>query len=239
MLYRGTTFNCTVCRWNFASLLPIEGQCSILGEVVDLHTPNADCPRCHSGIRQRFTFAVLKARTGIVREPLRILHFAPDPGIYAALTRLPNIDYLAADLNPARFVKATRLDITAIDLPAADVDGIICIHVLEHIADDVRAIAELFRVLRPRGWAAIAVPTYGDTTIEIAGLDFAGREREYGAGDHLRLNGFDFAGKLAAAGFNVEVIAIEDMPGNFVDRTVRSAHTESDRYVFLCRKPAD
>ena len=216
----------------------LDGRCSIHGEMVDLHTENADCPRCRSGIRQRLAFAVLAARTGIDRDPLRILHFAPDPGIYAALTRRRNIDYLVADLNPGRFVKATRLDITAIDLPADHVDGIICIHVLEHIEDDRRAIAELFRVARPGAWAAIAVPTYGDSTVELPGLDFAGREREYGTGDHLRLNGLDFADKLRAAGFAVEVIAIDDVPGNFVDRTVHSAHTESDRYLFFCHKPA-
>lgn len=217
-------------------MLTLRGACSISGELVDLTTTNADCPRCHSGIRQRFAFEVLRQRTLLKTAPMRVVHFAPDPGIYAALRRRRNIDYIAADLNPARFAKATKLDITAINLLPESVDGIICIHVLEHIADDRQAISELFRILRPGGWALIAVPTYGMTTYEDPELDYLGRERMYGAGDHMRLNGLDFAYKLRNAGFAVETIALTDIPGNFVDLTLATPHIDSDRYIFLCRR---
>ena len=236
--HRGSRFTCPVCTWSFDTMLPVEGRCSIRGEIVDLHTVNADCPRCGSGIRQRLAFAVLQQRTALDREPLDILHFAPDPGIYKALSHRPSVNYMAADLNPRRFVEALKLDITRIDLPGNHVDGVICIHVLEHIDDDRAAVAELFRIVRPGGWAIIAIPTYGETTYEDVSLDYAGRELWYGTGDHLRLNGTDFAAKLVGAGFTVDLIDIDDVPGNFVDRSQHTPHTESDRYIFFCRKPA-
>ncbi len=235
--FTGSRFGCPVCGWRFRALKPLSGVCSIRGETTDLATRNADCPRCRSGIRQRFAFAFLKARTRIETDRLRVIHFAPDPGIYKALSGLPNLDYVAADLNPVRFVRAAKLDITDIALPSDSVDGIICIHVLEHIDDDRRAIGELHRIARRGSWALIAIPTYGAETFEDRSLDYAGRERMYGTGDHLRLNGLDFARKLEAAGFTVEVVAIEDFGGDFVDRSEHTPHTESDRYLFFCTKP--
>ena len=92
-------------------------------------------------------------------------------------------------------------------------------------------------MLKPGGAAILAVPTYGDVTFELQGLDYVNREKQYGTGDHLRLNGLDFADKLRDAGFVVDVISLFDLSGNFVDRTVSSPHTESDKYLFYCKKP--
>lgn len=58
---------------------------------------------------------------------------------------------------------AAPLRASALSLPLADgsVDRVIAAEVLEHIADDRRAIGELARVLRPGGRLAITVPRYG------------------------------------------------------------------------------
>ncbi|MFQ3577028.1 MAG: class I SAM-dependent methyltransferase [Cytophagales bacterium] len=37
-------------------------------------------------------------------------------------------------------------------------DGIICNHVLEHIPDDIAAMNEMYRLLKPGGIALITVP---------------------------------------------------------------------------------
>ncbi len=49
-----------------------------------------------------------------------------------------------------------------IDMPFSDstFDRIICSEVLEHIHEDIRALAELVRILKPRGRIAATVPTY-------------------------------------------------------------------------------
>ncbi|MFL6156177.1 MAG: class I SAM-dependent methyltransferase [Marmoricola sp.] len=51
---------------------------------------------------------------------------------------------------------------TALQLPFADgeFDRVVCSEVLEHIWDDVTAISELIRVLRPGGTMAITVPRW-------------------------------------------------------------------------------
>jgi len=94
-------------------------------------------------------------------------------------------------------------------LPAADGAyelGILS-HVLEHVPDDRRAIAELRRVLRPTGVAIMQHPreetmveTYEDDSI-IAKAD---RRKHFGQADHVRVYGRDFFDRLRAGGFNVE-----------------------------------
>lgn len=53
-----------------------------------------------------------------------------------------------------------KFDITKIPFPDNFLDCIICLNVLEHIEDDIKALSEFNRVLKPNGIACIAVP-YG------------------------------------------------------------------------------
>jgi ubiquinone/menaquinone biosynthesis C-methylase UbiE len=50
------------------------------------------------------------------------------------------------------------MDVTAIPFPANYFNAIICNHVLEHVVDDRTAIAEVYRILMPGGWAILQVP---------------------------------------------------------------------------------
>jgi SAM-dependent methyltransferase len=84
---------------------------------------------------------------------------------------------------------------------------VLCNHVLEHVPDDAQALREIFRVLKPGGWAILQVPldpersaTYEDPTI----TDRAERERIFGQYDHLRVYGNDYPNRLTQAGFSVE-----------------------------------
>lgn len=234
--YKGSRFHCPICGGDFDRMKPFVGSCSLRGVETDHHTENAVCPRCHSDIRQRFIMEFIRLRTDLLTRRQRVLHFAPEISIYQRL-KTADLDYVPADIDPTQFVDAVFADIT--DIPfGEEFDHVISIHVLEHIPDDNKAIREIFRVLKPGGHALLAVPTYGDTTFELPELDYAGREKQYGTGDHLRLNGLDFADKLKSAGFAVEIVSYDDIPGNFVDRTVTSPHTESDKFLFYCTKPA-
>ena len=55
-------------------------------------------------------------------------------------------------------VPLLQFDLTRCPLPKACVDVVVALNVLEHIGDHSRAIAELFRILRPSGRAIIEVP---------------------------------------------------------------------------------
>ncbi|MGA2295363.1 MAG: class I SAM-dependent methyltransferase [Acidimicrobiales bacterium] len=73
----------------------------------------------------------------------------------------------------------------ALHLPFADAtfDRVICSEVLEHIPDDVGAMEELVRVLRPGGTMAVTVPRFGPELINWALSD----EYHNVPGGHIRI----------------------------------------------------
>jgi len=83
-----------------------------------------------------------------------------------------------------------------------------CNHVMEHVKDDIAAMKEIYRVLKPGGWAIIQVPffnpqidiTYEDPSV----LDPKEREKVFGQDDHVRMYGKDYARRLQSAGFEVK-----------------------------------
>jgi SAM-dependent methyltransferase len=105
-------------------------------------------------------------------------------------------------------VRATRLDLVDVDQPDDLFDVIICNHVLEHVPDDRRAMSELYRVLKPGGFAILQVPISFviERTIEDPSIsEPAERARLFGQPDHVRLYGADYPDRLGEAGFQVEV----------------------------------
>lgn len=77
-------------------------------------------------------------------------------GVDAEAAGLPRAHEAVPDA-PLMYASAT-------DLPLADgvVDGLVALNLLEHLADDVAALAEFARVLRPGGRAIVVVPANPD-----------------------------------------------------------------------------
>ena len=86
---------------------------------------------------------------------------------------------LAAD-HPASAVQGDAL---ALPFPDASFDRVIASEVLEHIPDDVAAMRELARVLRPGGTMAVTVPRCGPEAINWALSD----EYHDTPGGHVRI----------------------------------------------------
>jgi SAM-dependent methyltransferase len=169
--------------------------------------PGARCPHCGCLERHRMMWHYLQEHTEFFQSFLRVLHFAPEPFFRQAFQELPNLDYLSADLSMRS--AAIRMDITAIPLDDACMDVVLCSHVLEHIEDDRLAMREIFRVLKPGGWAILLVPidhrrreTFEDRRV-VTPED---RLKVFGQRDHVRIYGQDYADRLAEAGFNVQAI---------------------------------
>jgi ubiquinone/menaquinone biosynthesis C-methylase UbiE len=100
-----------------------------------------------------------------------------------------------------------QMDVTRLDFPDESFDAIVCNHVLEHVPDDRKALAEFYRVLKKGGWASIQVPIEGEDTQEnLSVSDPLERARLFGQSDHVRKYGRDFLFKLEDAGFSVEVV---------------------------------
>jgi len=190
--YIGTCVECPCCGWEFKSFLPFNGR------------QNAYCPRCQALERHRLLWLYLKERTNIMTDRLRVLHVAPEHTLQRNLRRLRNLDYLSADMeSPTAMI---RMDITNIEFEKETFDVVLCCHVLEHVLDDRRAIRELYRVLRPGGWAILQVPidekrpvTYEDSSV-VTPQD---RRVVFGQTDHVRICGRDYVDRFRASGFMV------------------------------------
>lgn len=119
-------------------------------------------------------------------------------------------------------------------LPFRDgaVDLAICYHVLEHVRDDRRAMAELSRVLAPGGFAIVQVPIRrGAPTDEAPDAPVAARVRRFGQEDHVRYYGDDFERRLEDAGLHPTSVA----PSDLVDRgDVERMSLVPDEEVWVC-----
>lgn len=108
----------------------------------------------------------------------------------------------AGEIPEERYVGVLRGDATRLPFADASFHRVITSEVLEHIQDDVAAIAELVRVLRPGGTFAATVPAWLPETINWKLSD------EYHApaavGGHVRIYTLtELAAKLRAAGLQV------------------------------------
>jgi SAM-dependent methyltransferase len=83
----------------------------------------------------------------------------------------------------AAHYEVVRGDLLALPFPDASVDRVMASEVLEHIPDDVTAMAEIFRVLKPGGRVAVTVPRYGPERICWALSD----EYHANEGGHIRI----------------------------------------------------
>jgi SAM-dependent methyltransferase len=110
---------------------------------------------------------------------------------------LLGVDLVAAGLRRAHgLVPDARLllaDVCALPIEDASVDAVLSANLLEHVPDDVGALAEFLRVLKPGGIAAVIVPA-GPGTYDYYDR-FLGHERRYGRGE--------LAGKAREAGLEV------------------------------------
>lgn len=172
------------------------------------------CPSCGSRRRHRLLWLYLERETDLGRRPARVLQFAPEEGSARRLGSAPGVAYVTADLEPGR--AELTADITALDMPDAAYDVVLCVHVLEHVPDDRAALREVFRVLAPGGWAILQVPLFAERTDEDQSItDPAERLRRFGQEDHVRVYGRDFLDRVREAGFSLEVIQMRDRVSRF------------------------
>lgn len=156
--------------------------------------------------RHRQMWLYLQRETDFFSAKYKVLHLAPEQAFLPRFRRMKNLDYITADLySPIVDVKADILDLPFED---ASFDVIFCNHVLEHIEDDARAMAELHRVMRPGGWGIFQVPiknglkeTYEDFSIKSP----EERQKHFGQYDHVRWYGTDYFTRLEKAGFQAEI----------------------------------
>lgn len=127
---------------------------------------------------------------------------------YAADEVVATRDTLAAmvgtdEITPDRLTGVLRGDATRLPFPDATFDVVITSEVLEHIQDDVTAIAEMVRVLRPGGRFAATVPAWGPELVNWKLSDEYHAPKS--AGGHVRIyTKTELRAKLRSAGLDVD-----------------------------------
>ena len=232
-------FSCPFCNKDSSSFLPFGLDIPVLKEkhvVGGGYRLNAVCPNCGSNDRERLVYLYLrKHKKDIFSNKIKVLHVAPEKKLQEALLTNPAIDYLTADIEPSKAM--VQMDITDIQYPDNSFNAIICNHVLEHIVEDKKAMAELYRILRPGGWAILQVPvslslskTYEDFSITSA----REREKAFGQSDHVRIYARDYKNRLEEAGFDVHVYNFNQ---EFGESDLHRYGLVKDEKIYICSKP--
>jgi SAM-dependent methyltransferase len=216
IVHRGNTHQCPICGYKSKDWYLIGSSASVNQKwaIIGAGPRRAGCYKCHSSDKERLLYLYLKnflKKNDTNRY--RILHFAPERGIYEFLSRLSNVEYITADLYPDGFryfdKNIRKMDILTIPLVDNSIDLLICSHVLEHIPNDVKAMNELFRVLKQNGHAVLQVPISPILEKTIENSTITGEEERtiaFGQFDHVRIYGQDYFTRLESVGFKITKI---------------------------------
>jgi SAM-dependent methyltransferase len=225
LMFVGTRYQCPCCDWSLRSFV---GKSNLS------RTTDGYCPRCNSKARHRRDWMYLEPRLASA-DGLRILDIAPWWSVGRKLSGMPNVDYCGLDLDPdAPFVDVAG-DLADMPVDSDSFDGVICIHVLEHVDNDRQAMQEICRVLKPGGWALVSVPILADEPTREDPSVTAPEERErlFGEKTHVRYYGMDIQDRLEAAGLRVTL----EPAGDIDPDVVRKHGLRYDENIFFCEKP--
>lgn len=215
---KGNNVECNCCGSKYITFLPAGIK----------KRANAQCIKCSSLERHRTLWMFLKEQNEIFNKPIKLLHVAPEKIYYDKFINIPTIEYHPIDLMPDKYnygIKTIEMDVTALTYQDNFFDVVICSHVLEHIPQDRKAMSEMFRVLKPGGWAILNTPVnmQAETTHEDIHINDPQKQLElFGQPDHVRVYGKDFLTRLKEAGFETDVI---NFPSKF-------SHNEQFKYGF-------
>ncbi len=245
--YFGDRHKCPVCERNIRCFKPIwKPYPGMLREhgfiypIESMETVNFSaysCPVCDASDRERLQALYLDERIPSMEhdETAVCIDFAGSPGIAKKLRAIPWLRYRTADL--CRPGVDDQIDITNMTVYLdASIDMFICSHILEHVPDDLRAMRELRRVLKPGGFGIVMVPLVvgvDETHEDLKITDPSLRWKYFAQDDHLRLyGGRDLVRRLELANFIVSRLGID----HFGDERFDTAgiHANSKIYVVEC-----
>ena len=184
---------CTICGWTGASF-----------EGTD-HSESATCPRCGSIARDRFLVHCFAERVPF-RRGLRVLETSPRMSEDYRAAMATWFDYLSSDFDERAHRGAIRIDLQDIELGDGSLDVVLTPHVLEHVPETDRALAELHRVLAPGGWLFLQVPLLQGRTAPPIEPEFHGDNTPV-----FWRFGFDLTERLRQHGFAVELMCTEEL----------------------------
>jgi SAM-dependent methyltransferase len=179
----------------------------------------------------------LKDKTDFFHAPLKMLHIAPELCFIKKFNQIDSLEYISGDIESP--LAEVKMDIHNIPFEENTFDVIFCNHVLEHVDDDIKAMSEMYRVLKPGGWAILQVPFFypmEEETFEDERItDPHDRAIAFGQEDHVRMYGKDYPQRIAGVGFEVvEDRYVFELGSDTVDRFA----LPSNEIIHRANKPA-
>ncbi|RCX33459.1 class I SAM-dependent methyltransferase [Thioalbus denitrificans] len=187
-------------------------------DVVGSDTDRFSCPWCGCHDRERHLYMYMNA-SGIFDAITNrsVLHFAPERRLSERIVSAGPEKYIKCDFMP-QAIDVMPVDILDIPFNDCSFDILIANHVMEHVADDARALTEIYRVLKPGGYAILQTPyssklqkTWSDPGIDTDEC----RYQAYGQEDHVRLYGLDIFERYKLSGLSSCVKWHDELLGDF------------------------
>ena len=192
---------CNICHWT--------------GHAFDgpYHSEMAQCPQCGSIARDRF---LMHCFVSTVKRPrgLRILETSPRLGHEYRVMMRRHFRYTASDFDLSAHEGDIQIDLQNIALPDSSIDVLLTPHVLEHVPDTAKALAEIHRMLAPGGHMFLQVPLLVGTTTVPSEPEFHADNTPV----FFRF-GWDLTFRLRDAGFHTKVLVTEQWRDMLIGRT--------------------
>lgn len=196
----GNDVECPICGTHYKSFMPFR------------YRNNAYCPTCKSLERHRYIYLNLRDNLGFYAAPRKkVLHFAPDICLIPSIVQNPFIEYITADYMTSFTSSITIkpdyvMSIDNIQFPNETFDVVIAIGILVMVPNDAQAIREVFRVLKPSGYAIFHDPINLNQPQSFSDANLTPDEKQklYHGHDQRWYYGADYADRLRAQGFAVE-----------------------------------
>ncbi len=195
IFYIGNNYQCNICNFKMSHFIKLKNKDRI-------------CPKCGSLARTRNLWNLLENEI----QGKTILHFSPSPSLKTKIESLNNIKYVTSDY-AGEFEATKRLNIESIDEPNDSYDLVICYHILEHIENDIKAMKELHRIIKPKGKCIIQTPFKTGEIYENKEVK-TDEERliHFGQKDHLRIYSVEgLMNRLESVGFQTKLIEYKEV----------------------------
>lgn len=207
-------------------------------DVIGSDVENFSCPYCGAHDRERHLLMYFdRASVWEKIEKGNILHFAPEKTLIPRILSAKPEKYIKADLLP-RTADIVREDITQLSFANCTFDLVIANHVLEHVSNDISALAEIYRVLKPGGYAILQTPYSAKLhrTWEDAGINTdITRLQAFGQEDHSRLFGCDIFDRFTSVGLQ-SLVASHDQLLPEIDPVMYGINAREPFFLFRRRQ---
>ncbi|WP_411767133.1 methyltransferase domain-containing protein [Winogradskyella sp. A3E31] len=211
---RGDKVYCPMCQW--------QGKYFV----------NHNCPNCGSIPRLRLLgYGVEKHN---LSDSEKVLHIAPNMAEfkYVSSTFIGLKTYDRLDIKERKQINVAA-SLTDTGLRSNFYDSSIIWHVLEHIPEDIKAISELYRVLKLGAKLLVSVPIYpiyNPTTVEDPSVAYKDYKETYGHYDHCRACGYDYYKRFEEAGFKT----VDTIDVRHINQSIKSEYGLVDIHVAWC-----